>query len=87
MTLALVSEVQPVWLQEILNSYAIDLQAQQLLQKLVIQSPDEDGYFLQQGVIRKDQQIWVGENCALRTKIIVALHDSSLGGHSGITTT
>ena len=57
MTLALVSEVQPVWLQEILNSYAIDLQAQQLLQKLVIKSPDEDGYFLQQGVIRKDQQI------------------------------
>jgi hypothetical protein len=51
MTLALVSEVQPVWLQEILNSYATDLQAQQLLQKLVIQSPDEDGYFLQQGVV------------------------------------
>jgi hypothetical protein len=38
-------------------------------------------------VIRKDQQIWVGENSALKTKIIVALHDSSLGGHSGTTTT
>jgi hypothetical protein len=70
-----------------LNSYATDLQAQQLLQKLVIHSPDKDGYFLHQGVIRKDQQIWVAENSALRTKIIAALHDSSLGGHSGITAT
>jgi hypothetical protein len=87
MTLAQLSEVQPVWLQEILNSYATDLQAQQLLQKLVVQSPDENGYSLHQGVIRKDQQIWVGENSALRTKIIAALHDSSLGGHFGITAT
>jgi hypothetical protein len=25
-----------------------------------VHSPDENGYSLHQGVIRKDQQIWVG---------------------------
>jgi hypothetical protein len=53
----------------------------------VVNCPGENGYSLHQGVIRKDQQIWVGENLALRTKINVALHDASLGSHSGIIAT
>lgn len=53
MDLQTVSEVKPLWIQEILNSYIIDEEAQQLLANLVIQNPDEQGFSLQQGVIRK----------------------------------
>jgi hypothetical protein len=53
-TVALIFEVQPLWLQEILYSYVTDEQAQQLLQQLVVHSPNENGYSLHQGVIRKD---------------------------------
>jgi hypothetical protein len=34
-------------------------------------------------VIQKGNQIWVAQNSALKTKIIAALHDSIVGGHSG----
>jgi hypothetical protein len=87
MAISTVTELQPVWIQEVTNSYVTDLQAQQLLQKLAVHSPDEAGFSLHQGVIRKQQQIWIGQNSALRTKVISAFHDSVVGGHSGITAT
>lgn len=58
-----------------------NMYAQQMLQRLVVHNPDEDGYSLKQGVIRRGQQIWVRENSAFRTKTIAALHDSSVRGH------
>ena len=40
MALQAVSSVQPAWIQEVLNSYTTDTQAQQLLTRLAISSPD-----------------------------------------------
>ena len=40
MSLQAVSSVQPAWIQEVLNSYTTDPQAQQLLTRLAISSPD-----------------------------------------------
>ena len=40
MSLQVVSSVQPAWIQEVLNSYTTDTQAQQLLTRLAISSPD-----------------------------------------------
>jgi hypothetical protein len=80
MCLQAVSEVQPLWVQEIVNSYVTDVEVQALLATLCIQSPDEQGYSLPKGVIRKGSLIWVGNNSAMRTKLIAALHDSVIGG-------
>ncbi|XP_025827071.1 uncharacterized protein LOC112902286 [Panicum hallii] len=63
-----VSIAQNVWVQEVTNSYATDSQAQELLARLVISSPDEHGYSLQQGIIRFKDSIWVGSNSGLQTK-------------------
>jgi hypothetical protein len=81
--LAAISEVQPVWVQEVLNSYAIDAEAQQLIAQLLVRSPNENGFSLYQGIIHKAGRIWIGANSALRTKLVAALHDSAIGGHSG----
>lgn len=60
-----------------------DANAQQLLQHLAVHSPDEKGFSLQHGVIMQGTRIWVGQNSALRTKLIAAFHSSALGCHSG----
>lgn len=78
-----VSEAQPVWVQEVLNSYATDPQAQELLTRLAIKSPDEQGFSLHQGLIKFNNKIWIAANSALQTRVIDALHTSVIGGHSG----
>ena len=60
-----VSASQPMWLQEILNSYMTDPHAQQLLVRLAVTSPTQDGYSLHQGLIRFQGKIWVACNSAL----------------------
>lgn len=84
MALQAASAVQPAWIQEVLNSYTTDIQAQQLKQRLAIHSPDEQGYSLDKGLIWHKGKIWIGNNSTLQTKLIAACHSSALGGHSGI---
>jgi len=76
--------VQPTWIQEVLNSYTTDSQAQTLLAQLVVQSPNASGYSLKDGLIRHQGKLWMGQNSALQTKIIAAFHSSPIGGHSGV---
>jgi hypothetical protein len=69
-------------LQEVLNSYATDQEAQHRITKLVVSSPNAHGYALVQGVIRLHGRVWIGSNSALQTKLILAFHTSAIGGHS-----
>lgn len=87
MALQSVSSSQPAWLQEVINSYITDPAAQQLLTKLAVQSPDQEGYSLSQGLIRHNGKVWVASNFALQTKIIAAMHSSPIGGHLGVNAT
>jgi hypothetical protein len=82
-----VSVLQPQWIQEVLNSYATDPQAQELLTQLAIQSPNEKGFSLDNGLIRKGNLIWIGSNLALQTRLITTFHSSPIGGHSGVNAT
>jgi hypothetical protein len=80
----LVSEARPMWIQEVTNAYATDPEAQQLIQQLALSSPNEQGFSIQKGVVRKGYQIWIAENSTLRTKLISVFHDAPLGEHSGV---
>lgn len=60
---------------------------QNLLAQLAAKSQNEQGYSLHKGLIRYGSSIWIGENSALHTKIITALHASAVGGHSGVQAT
>ena len=73
------STCQPQWLQEVANSYGTDAGAQDLLQRLAISSPDDQGYELRQGVIRLHDKLWIGANYALQTKLIHAFQASVVG--------
>lgn len=82
-----VSTVQPLWIQEVVNYYATDVQAQELIQQLALHSPNDKGFSLKQGIIRLGNQVWIGDNSALKTKLITAFHASVIAGHSGVQAT
>jgi len=65
MALQAISYVQPAWIQEVLNSYTTDSQAQQLIQRLALHSLDQQGYNLNQGLIWHNGKIWIGNNYVL----------------------
>jgi transposase InsO family protein len=44
-------------------------------------------YNLEEGLIKIDGRIWVGQNPGLQHKILTALHTSAVGGHSGVAVT
>ena len=80
LALQAVSSSQPQWIQHVVNSYVTDSKAQELLTQLAVHSPNAQGFTLHDGVIRFNGRIWVGNNSAVQTKIISALHSSAVGG-------
>jgi len=86
-TLQAVSLVKTDWVQEVSNSYTTDARAQQLLQQLAVTSPDPAGYSLDNGLIRHHNKLWIGNNSALKTKLIASFHSTAIGGHSGTAAT
>ena len=78
-----ISTAQPVWLQEVLNSYAVDSEAKELLQQLAITPNVVPDFSLINGIIRYKCKKWIGLNSGLQTKLIEAFHASLIGGHSG----
>jgi hypothetical protein len=63
-----VTEVKPAWVQELLNAYVTDKEAQDLLAQLALASPNERGFSLHQGIIRKVKVPFdpgIGSGCRL----------------------
>jgi hypothetical protein len=46
-------------------------------------SANEEGYALEQGIMRYQGRIWLGGNLAVQTRLIVAFHARAIRGHSG----
>jgi transposase InsO family protein len=87
MAISTVSYCRPDWAQEVINSYATDVKAQELLVQLAVLSPNSKGYALEEGLIRYKGRLFIGNNSALQTKLISAMHSSAVGGHSGVRAT
>lgn len=82
-----VSECVPTWIQKLKEGYEEDEQAKQLLMELSVSPESNSQFTLQQGVLRYKGRVWVGNNTVAQQHISVALHDSGLGGHSGVSAT
>lgn len=81
------STVQPRWVEIIMEGYQQDPHAKQLLSELAIQSPNNQGFSLTDGIIRFHGRIWLGIHKAAHQAVLLALHSSGLGGHSGVLAT
>lgn len=83
-----ISHCTPTWVQEIVEGYQHDQQAQSLLSQLALDpSALAATYTLKDGLIRHKGRLWLGKNEVLQQKVIAAFHDSALGGHSGVPVT
>jgi hypothetical protein len=51
---------------------------------LVISRDNGKGYTLKEAVIRYKGRVWIRNNIVAQRDILIALHDSGVGGHSGI---
>lgn len=80
------SSMVPQWLTEVIQAYDSDESAKMLLGALATGQKVEH-YTLVAGVIRHKDRVWLGHNTGLQTKVISALHDSAVGGHSGFPVT
>lgn len=80
-----ISATIPKWLEVVLEGYNNDPQAKQLLTEQSIVGTNDKGYSLTDGVIRYKGKIWLGNHKEAHQAILLALHSSGLGGHSGAT--
>jgi hypothetical protein len=78
-----ISHSVPTWLQEVVEGYDKDPTSKQLLAQLILNSADKAPFSLHQGIIRHKNRIWLGGNLQLQQKVLQAMHDTAVGGHSG----
>jgi hypothetical protein len=78
-----ISTVKPRWLEIVIEGYANDAQAQKLLTELSLTKSNEQGFSLQDGVLRHKGRVWLGSHKSAHDAVLQALHNSGLGGHSG----
>ncbi|KAL0421330.1 UNVERIFIED_CONTAM: Transposon Ty3-G Gag-Pol polyprotein [Sesamum latifolium] len=74
----------PLWMQDIQGSYEGNTLFQIVVQAKVLDNQAFPDYSYETGVLRRKGRICVGSHGAVRERIIKSMHDSALGGHSGI---
>lgn len=79
-----ISLVTPKWTNDVEKSYEKDSKCKELIEKLLLSPNHTDQHdSLQNGIIRHKGRIYIGDDLGLKTKLLKALHSSTLGGHSG----
>lgn len=74
-------------METIVEGYLQDPKTKELLTELSVTGSNDKGFTLVDGVIRYKSKIWLGSHTEAHKVVMLALHSSGLGGHSGITTT
>lgn len=63
--LLVISEVQPIWLEQVVASYSSDVFAQRLLQRLAIDPQAKPDYSLNAGILRYKSRMWISDDAIL----------------------
>jgi hypothetical protein len=79
-----ISVCKPKWLEKVVGSYVDDAFVSDLIAKLSLDNSAIPHYSWSQGLLRYKDRIWVGSNSNLQLKLIAAMHDLAVGGHSGV---
>ncbi|XP_020092846.1 uncharacterized protein LOC109713256 [Ananas comosus] len=85
-TLAITAAI-PSWVQEVTESYLGDPQCEKLICELPLQSTNQGDYSYHNELLRHKGKLYIGKSGHLREKVIDQMHNSALGGHSGIQNT
>jgi hypothetical protein len=75
-----ISNVQPQWLDQVVDSYTADDYSQGIIAKLVADSTFVPHFAWSNGFLHYKGRIWVGMDTQLHLKLISAFHCSALEG-------
>jgi len=81
------SVATPTWCYELQNGYHADPQATKLLTTLAANPTAVPHFTLVDGLLRFKNRLWIGNNTNLQRQLIEQMHNSPIGGHSGIPAT
>jgi hypothetical protein len=81
------SVAMPQWCQSLMDGYLQDEETKVLLTKLAVDNSAVPNFSLRDGILRFKGRVWVGHNVPLQQAILSAMHNSPVGGHSGIPVT
>ncbi|GKV27572.1 hypothetical protein SLEP1_g36732 [Rubroshorea leprosula] len=79
-----VFRILPGIYEEVRLSWEVDPVRREICNKLQQGSLKDSAYTWSEGQLRRKGRLVVGNNAALRRKLIHLVHDSAMGGHSGI---
>lgn len=82
--LSVVSSNVPVWLAKVQTGYDQDAATTNLMAQVLLSPHSFPNYSMKNGILYYRGRIWLGNNQQLQSKVIIALHCSAIGGHSGI---
>lgn len=71
-------------MEKVRSSYNDDDKTQQLLAQTLIVPQVDKKFSIQEGILRYKGRIWVGSTNNIIEKIMEVIHNSSVGGHSGV---
>ena len=74
----------PDWYQEVTTSYNKGAWTRELLEQLSLDKNNRQGYTICNGLMRYRWRLVIGDYEILKKRIFQTMHDSPLGGHSGI---
>lgn len=86
-TISVISECQPIWLEDVRASYDNNPQAKRWIQKLQQPADPKGRFFLRNNLLYFCDRIWLGGSPMMQEKIMNAFHASCVSGHSGFPVT
>jgi len=72
---------------EVIHNYEGDEKVKEVLERVVVGSEELEGYTLVDRLLRYEDRIVIGDCVSFKRKILQTLHESPLGGRSGIQNT
>jgi hypothetical protein len=78
-----ISSAEPLWINEVLDSYVDDTKCKELKEQLKISLTAVPNFTLHNGILRYKGKIYIGTSTNLKTKLLESFHNSALGGHLG----
>lgn len=83
-TCTALTTVSPTWVQKVLHSYSLDPFFSKILSAKLVDNAAYPEFTLTNGILRYKGRLGVGNDPQLRELILSEMHNSSLGGHSGV---
>lgn len=80
---AQITEVVPLWMEQIEGSYEGDEEIQNIITELTVDKSGPKEYHMRKGLLLYKGKWVIGGNGGLRRQVFDELHSQSVGGHSG----